>query len=56
MIFGREVKPFNGSRYSNFNPIFLIILKWLKFGVVSWRHDFQPCTTMVWDYFIVGLL
>jgi hypothetical protein len=39
-----------------FNPIASTILKWLKFKVVSWRHDFQPCTAMVWDCLIVGLL
>jgi hypothetical protein len=39
-----------------FNPIFSTILKWLRFKVVSWRHDFQPCTAMVWDCMIIGLL
>jgi hypothetical protein len=39
-----------------FNPISLTILKWLRFTVVRWRHDFQPCTAMVWDCLIVGLL
>jgi len=39
-----------------FNPISSTILKWLRFKVVSWRHDFQPCTAMVWDCLIVGLL
>jgi hypothetical protein len=39
-----------------FNPISSTILKCLKFKVVSWRHDFQPCTAMVWDCLIVGLL
>jgi 4-hydroxy-L-threonine phosphate dehydrogenase PdxA len=32
-----------------FNPIAKTILKWLKFKVVSWMHDFQPCTAMIWD-------
>jgi hypothetical protein len=32
-----------------FNPISSTILKWLRVKVVSWRHDFQPCSTMVWD-------
>jgi hypothetical protein len=27
-----------------FNPISSTILKWMRFKVVSWRHDFQPCT------------
>jgi hypothetical protein len=39
-----------------FIPILSTILKWLRFKVVGWRHDFQPCTAMVWDYLIVGLL
>jgi hypothetical protein len=26
------------------------------FKVVSWGCDFQPCTAMVWDYLVVGLL
>jgi hypothetical protein len=38
------------------NPISSIILKWLRFRVISWLHDFQPCTAMVWDCLIVGLL
>jgi hypothetical protein len=38
-----------------FNPISSTILKWLRFKVVSWRHDVQPCITMVWDCLIVGL-
>jgi hypothetical protein len=38
-----------------FNTISSKILKWLRFKVVSWRHDFQPCTAMVWDCVIVGL-
>jgi hypothetical protein len=38
------------------NPIPSTILKWLRFKVVSWRRDFQPCTAMVWDCLIVGLL
>jgi hypothetical protein len=32
------------------------ILKLLRSILVSWRHDFQPCATMVWDWMIVGLL
>jgi hypothetical protein len=39
-----------------FDPISLTILKWLRFKLVSWRHDFQPCTAMAWDCLIVGLL
>jgi hypothetical protein len=39
-----------------FNPISSTILKWLRFTVVSWRHDFQPFTAMVWNCLIVGLL
>jgi hypothetical protein len=39
-----------------FNPVFSTILKWLRFEVVSWRHDFQPCTAMVWNCLIVRLL
>jgi hypothetical protein len=39
-----------------FNPISSTILKWLRYKGVSWKHDFQPCTTMVWDCLIVGLL
>jgi hypothetical protein len=39
-----------------FNPISSTILKWLRFKVFSWRHDFQPCTAMVWDCLIVGFL
>jgi hypothetical protein len=39
-----------------FNPISSTILKWLRFKGVSWRHDFQPCTAVVWDGLIVGLL
>jgi hypothetical protein len=38
------------------NPVSLTILKWLTFKVVSWRQDFKPCTAMVWDCLIVGLL
>jgi hypothetical protein len=38
------------------NPISSTILKWLRFRFVSWRHGFQPCTAMVWDCLIVGLL
>jgi hypothetical protein len=30
-----------------FNPISSTILKWLRFKVVSWGHDFQPCTAIV---------
>jgi hypothetical protein len=39
-----------------FNPISSTILKWLIFKVVSWGHYFQPCTAMVWNCLIVGLL
>jgi hypothetical protein len=39
-----------------FNPISSTVLKWLRFKVVSWRHDFELCTAMVWDCFIVGWL
>jgi hypothetical protein len=39
-----------------FNPVPSIILIWLKFRFVSWRHDFQPCTALVWNCLIVGLL
>jgi hypothetical protein len=39
-----------------FNPISSAILKWLRFKVVNCRHDFQPCTAMVWDCLIVVLL
>jgi hypothetical protein len=39
-----------------FNPISSNILKLLRFKVVSWRHDFKPCSTVVWDCLIVGLL
>jgi hypothetical protein len=39
-----------------FNPTSSTILKWLRFKVVSWRHDVQPCTAVVWDHLIVGLL
>jgi hypothetical protein len=39
-----------------FNSISSTILKWLRFKVVSWRHDFQLCTAMVWDCVVVGLL
>jgi hypothetical protein len=39
-----------------FNPISSTILKWLRFKVVGWRHDFQLCTAIVWDCLIVGLL
>jgi hypothetical protein len=39
-----------------FNPLSSTILKRLWFKVVSWEHDFQPCTAMIWDCLIVGLL
>jgi hypothetical protein len=39
-----------------FNPISSTFLKWLKFKTVSWGHDFQTRTAMVWDCLIVGLL
>jgi hypothetical protein len=39
-----------------FNPISSTTLKWFWFKVVSWRHDFQPFTAMVWDRLTVGLL
>jgi hypothetical protein len=39
-----------------FNPIPSTILKWFKFKAVTWRHDFQRCTVIVWDCLIVGLL
>jgi hypothetical protein len=39
-----------------FNPISSTILKWLRFKIIIWRHDFQPFTAMVWDCLIVGLL
>jgi hypothetical protein len=39
-----------------FNPTSSTILKLLKFKVVSWRHDVQPCTEIIWDVLIVGLL
>jgi hypothetical protein len=39
----------------DFNPIPSTIIKWLRFKDVSWRHDFQPRTAMVWDCLIVGL-
>jgi hypothetical protein len=57
MVFGREVNAIRGDLNAViFNPISSTILKWLSFKVVSWRHDFQPCTAMVWDCLIVGLL
>jgi hypothetical protein len=34
-----------------FNPIPSTILKWLRFKVAIWRHDFQSCIAMVWDCF-----
>jgi hypothetical protein len=39
-----------------FNPISSTILKWLRFEVVSLRHDFKPCTAMFCYCLIVGLL
>jgi hypothetical protein len=39
-----------------FNPVSSTVLKWLRFKVVRWRHDFQSCTAMVWDCLIGGLL
>jgi hypothetical protein len=27
-----------------FNPISSTIVKWLRFKVVSWGYDLQPCT------------
>jgi hypothetical protein len=39
-----------------FNCITSTILKWLRFKAVSWKHDFQPCTAMVWDCLIVASL
>jgi hypothetical protein len=46
-----------GDLYAVFvNPIPSTILKWLGFKVVSWRHDFQPCTAAVWDCLTIGLL
>jgi hypothetical protein len=39
-----------------FNPTPSIILKWLRFKAVSWGHDFEPCTPMVWDCLTAGLL
>jgi hypothetical protein len=56
MKFGTEVTPFKGPRCNNFNTSSSTILKWLRFKVFSWRHDFQPCKAMVWDCLIVGLL
>jgi hypothetical protein len=57
MKFGVKVMAFKGDLDAIiFNPISSTILNWLRFRVVSWRHDFQPCTTMVWDCLIVGLL
>jgi hypothetical protein len=38
------------------NPISSTILKWFTFKFVILRHDFQPCTAMVWYCLIVGLL
>jgi hypothetical protein len=38
------------------NRISSTILKSLRFKVVSWGHDFRPCTAMVWDCLTVGLL
>jgi hypothetical protein len=39
----------------SFNLISSTILKRLRFKGVSWRHDFQACTAMVWDFLIVEL-
>jgi hypothetical protein len=39
-----------------FNPISSTILKWLRFKVLSWRHDYQPFTAVVWNCLIVVLL
>jgi phage-related holin len=39
-----------------FNPIYSTILKRLKFKFVSWRRDIYPCTAMVLDCLIDGLL
>jgi hypothetical protein len=39
-----------------FNPNSSTILKWLRFKVISWGHDFQPCTSMIWTVCIFGLL
>jgi hypothetical protein len=39
-----------------FNPISLTVLKLLRLKGVSWKHDFQPCTAMVWDCLSVGLV
>jgi hypothetical protein len=39
-----------------FNPISSTILKWLRFKVVSCRHDVQPYTAVVWDCLVVGVL
>jgi hypothetical protein len=33
-----------------FNPIASIILKFFRFKVASWMHDFQLCSAMVWDW------
>jgi hypothetical protein len=38
-----------------FTPISSTVLKWLTFRVVSWGHDFHPCTAMVWDCLIIGV-
>jgi hypothetical protein len=38
------------------NPKTSTILKWLRLKFVSFWHDFQPSTAMVWDRLIVGLL
>jgi hypothetical protein len=40
----------------SFNLTSSTILKRLRFKGVSWRHDFQLCTAMVWDFLIVELL
>jgi hypothetical protein len=49
MTFGSEVMPFKGTSMQIFNPIASTILKWMRFKVVSWMHNFQPCTAMIWD-------
>jgi hypothetical protein len=57
MKFSKELMPFKGDFDAIiFNPISSTFLKWLRFKVVSWRHDFQPFTAMVWNLLIVGLL
>jgi hypothetical protein len=57
MIVGREEMLFKGTSLQYFLiPYLATILKWLRFKVVSWRHDFQPYAAMIWDCLIVGLL